>query len=237
MNAPRIGVIHATPLSLAPITEAMLAEFPHAQVRHVLDDSLLNDLRVAGSLTEDLEQRMERVIEHLLADGIDALQFACSGYVPVVDRAASRLAIPVRKPDEAMYRELADGGHDHVGILATVQPALDLATQQLQQLLDATSAATEITTRCVPEAMDAAQLGDDAELARLLTAAVNDLLGSGAVVVAFAQYSMSPVAEMVAELTGVPVVTGPRAAARDLRHALSAGASRWRTNGPPGGRS
>ena len=222
MSGPRIGVIHATPLSMAPITEAMETEFPDADVRHVLDDSLLNDLRAAGELTEDLERRMERVIEHLLADDIDALQFACSGYVPVVDRAASRLDIPIRKPDEAMYRELAETGHGHVGILATVQPALDLAAQQLQQLLDARSASTVITTRCVTEAMDAAQLGDDDELTRMLTAAVNHLSGSGVVVVAFAQYSMSPVAETVAELTGVPIVTGPRAAARDLKQALGA---------------
>jgi aspartate/glutamate racemase len=222
MSVPRIGVIHATPLSLAPISEAMDTEFPTADVRHVLDDSLLKDLRAAGALTEDLERRMERVIAHLLADDIDALQFACSGYVPVVDRAASRLTIPVRKPDEAMYRELADAGHDHVGILATVQPALDLAAHQLQQLLDARSISTVITTRCVPEAMDAAQLGDGLELTRMLTGAVDELSNAGAAVVAFAQYSMSPVAQTIARHTGVPVVTGPRAAARDLRQALGA---------------
>lgn len=222
MTAPRIGVIHATPLSLAPMAEALQAEFPAASVRNVLDDSLMADLRAAGELTADLEGRMERVVEHLLTDDIDALQFACSGYVPVVDRVASRLDIPVRKPDEAMYRELAAGGDDHVGILATIQPALDLATQQLQQRLDATSAATKIATRCVPEAMDAAQLGDDDGLTRMLAAAVNQLAAAGVAVVAFAQYSMSPVADAVAAATGVTILTGPNAAARDLKHALGA---------------
>ena len=220
MDTPRIGVIHATPLSMVPFTKAMEAEFPQAHVRHVLDDSLLDDLRAAGALTQGLEQRMERLIAHLVADPLDALQFACSGYVPVVDRTAARLDIPVRKPDEAMYRELADAGHDHVGILAMVQPALDLAARQLQHLLDKRSARTTITMRCVAEAMDAAQLGDDDELTRMLTAAVNDLSGARVAVVAFAQYSMSPVAETVAELAGVPIVTGPRAAARDLRQAF-----------------
>lgn len=222
MTAPRIGVIHATPLSLAPMAEALHAEFPDAVVRNVLDDSLMADLRAAGELTADLEARMERVVDHLLADPLDALQFACSGYVPVVDRVASRLDIPVRKPDEAMYRELAAGGDDHVAILATIQPALDLATQQLQQRLDAGSSPTTITTRCVPEAMDAAQLGDDDGLTRMLAAAVNQLAATGVGVVAFAQYSMSPVAEAVAAATGVTIVTGPNAAARDLKQLLGA---------------
>lgn len=222
MTTPQIGVIHATPLSLAPMAGAMGIEFPAASVRHVLDDSLLADLRAAGRLTPELETRMERLIEHLLADGIDALQFACSGYVPVVDRTAARVAIPVRKPDEAMYAELARAGHEHVGIVATVQPALDLAEQQLRELLAATAADTRVTTRCVPEALDAAQVGDDGELAHLLTAAVNELGAAGVDVVAFAQYSMSPVADEVAELTGVPIVSGPRAAARDLRVTLQA---------------
>lgn len=220
MTTPHIGVIHATPLSLAPMKDALEIEFPAARVRHVLDDSLLGDLRAAGRLTPELEARMERLIEHLFADGIDALQFACSGYVPVVDRTAERAAIPVRKPDEAMYADLARAGHEHVGILATVQPALDLAEEQLRGLLASTAADTRITTRCVPEALDAAQVGDDGELAHLLTAAVNELAAAGVDVVAFAQYSMSPVADEVAELTGVPVVSGPRSAARDLRLSL-----------------
>lgn len=226
MNTPptghRIGVIHATPLSLRPLTEAMDTEFPSAVVRHVLDDSLMTDLRAAGRLTSELEQRMERLIEHLTVDHVDALQFACSGYVPVVDRAAARLDIPVRKPDEAMYRELTTAGHDHIGILATVQPALDLAERQLHGLLDAAGSNTRVTTRCVPEAMDAAQSDDDDELTRLLALAVTELAEDGASVVAFAQYSMSPVAAAVADHTSVPVVTGPRAAARDLRRALDA---------------
>jgi aspartate/glutamate racemase len=70
--------------------------------------------------------------------------------------------------------------------------------------------------------MDAAQLGDDEELTRMLAAAVNQLAASGVAVVAFAQYSMSPVAAAVTAATGVTIVTGPNAAARDLKQLLGA---------------
>lgn len=217
---PRVGVIHATPLSIRPLAGAFAAEFPEAIVRNVLDDSLLEELRAAGELTPVLIERMERVLDHLLVDEIDAVQFACSGYVPVVDAAAARLPIPVRKPDEAMYRDLAASGHTHIGIVATVQPALDLAAGQLRALVDADR--TTVVTRCVPEAMDAAQRGDDAELARSLGAAVDRLVADGAEVVALAQYSMSPVMDEIAQKSGVPVYSGPVAAAKDLRQALRA---------------
>lgn len=222
MTAPRIGVINATPLSMVPFSSAMEVEFPQADVQHVLDDSLLRDLRAAGRLTEALEARMERLVEYVTAGDIAALQFACSGYSPVVERFAERLSIPVRKPDEAMYRELAGVGDGTIGILATVQPALELAEQQLTDLLVAQGSSARITTLCVDEAMDAANSGRNDELGRMLTDAVHQLAGAGASVVAFAQYSMSPVADDVARATGMSIVTGPRAAARDLRTALDA---------------
>lgn len=222
MTVPRIGVINATPLSMVPFTKAMDVEFPEVDIQHVLDDSLLRDLRASGRLTAALEGRMERLIEYVTAGDIAALQFACSGYSPVVDRAAERLSIPVRKPDEAMYRELAGAGHELIGILATVPAALELAEQQLSDLLTAQGSSAQITARCLTEAMDAAQPGREEELTHKLTEAVRELAASGITVVAFAQYSMSPVADDVNRATGVEIVTGPRAAARDLRSALHA---------------
>lgn len=219
-RSPTIGVVHATPLSITPVTEAMAAEFPAARLRNVLDDSLLDDLQVAGELTSGLQTRMERLIDHLLVDPLDALQFACSGYSPVVDRTAARLTIPVRKPDEAMYRGLASGGHAHLAIVATVQPALDLAVSQLRSLMRGPTTA-RITSRCVPEALEAAKRGENERLAQLLTRTIVDL-DDDVEVVALAQYSMSPVASAITEATGRDVVTGPRAAARDLRDALGA---------------
>jgi Asp/Glu/hydantoin racemase len=215
-----IGVIHATPLSIAPLQETFAAVLPGARLRQVLDDSLLTDLQAAGSLTPELEARMERLLQYLLSGEVDAVQFACSGYVPVVDRAAARLAIPVRKPDEAMYRQLAAQEVRPIGIVATVEPALVLAREQLSELLVAEGERPALLTRAVPDALPIAQAGDLDGLTDAIAAAVGRLVDDGARVVAFAQYSLAPVADAVATRTGIRIVTGPRAAAEDLRAAL-----------------
>ena len=127
-----VGVIHATPLSIAPLVAALEQEAPWVRPRHLLDGSLLADLKVAERLTGRVRARMERLIVHLLEDGVRAVQLACSGFAPVVDELA------------------ADG---------------------VQAL-------------------------------------------------ALARYAMTPAAEAVGDATGLPVDTGPGAAARHLREVL-----------------
>lgn len=215
-----VAVIHATQLSIPPMTSAVRADFPAARLRHLLDDSLLGDLRAAGALTPALWARMGRLIDHLAADEVDAVQLACSGYAPVVDAARERLGLPVLKPDEAMYAQIVDGGHAHLGIAATVQPAVDLAAERVRALAAEEGLTLRVSTACRPGAMDAAQRDDDEALERLVVDAAQELAGQGVDAVALAQYSMSPVAQAVAAATGLPVYTGPRAAARHLRRLL-----------------
>jgi hypothetical protein len=137
MAVPRIGVINATPLSMVPFTVAMQVEFPQADIRHVLDDSLLRDLRAAGRLTVELEGRMERLIEYVLAGEVAALQFACSGYSPVVDWPS-----PTR-PDTAKSRMPTMSTW---GSWRRCRP-LELAEQQHGDLLSAQGSSARITTR------------------------------------------------------------------------------------------
>jgi aspartate/glutamate racemase len=229
-----VGVIHATPMSIAPLEQAFAAVLPEVRLRQVLDDSLLAELQAAGSLTPELEARMERLLEYLLSGEVDAVQFACSGYVPVVDRAAARLTIPVRKPDEAMYRQLAEQDGRPIGIVATVEPALALAREQLSELLVARGERPAILTRAVPDALSMAQAGDLDGLTDAIAAAVGRLVQHGASVVAFAQYSLAPVADAVATRTGTRIVTGPHAAAEDLRAALGLGRGPTVANGVEG---
>jgi hypothetical protein len=226
-----IGVIHATPMSIGPLQQAFASVLPGVRLRQVLDDSLLTDLQAAGSLTPDLEARMERLLQYLLRGEVDAVQFACSGYVPVVDRAAARLTIPVRKPDEAMYRQLAAQEARPIGVVATVEPALLLAREQLSELLVARGERPAVLTRAVPDALPIAQAGDLDGLTDAIAAAVGRLVEDGARVVAFAQYSLAPVADAVATRTGTRIVTGPHAAAEDLRVALGLGRGPTVANG------
>jgi Asp/Glu/hydantoin racemase len=218
---PTVGVIHATLLSIDPILLALDECFPEAQVWNVLDDSLMRELRAAGGITPRLDARMERIVGHLVADGVDAIQFACSSFGPIVERVAARLDIPVRKPDEAMYRELAEESGRVLGIVASIPAALTLAVEQLTDALGPHAAATPLVTRCVPAVLEASEQGEDATALRLIVQGVDELREEGADVIALAQYSLAPFAGRVMATTGADVRTGPHAAARDLRAALA----------------
>ena len=224
--APYVGIIHATTLSMAPLTAALGAELPQARIRHLLDDSLLPDLQAAGRITGALAARIERLVGHLVSDDVDAVQLACSGFAEVVDRLRPQLSTPVLKPDEAMYAEIVAGAHRHIGIVATVRPSADFASAQLTQLARSASLELRITTACRPEGMRAAQEGDEARFSRVIAEAAGDLAAGGAEVIALAQYSISPVAGDVAAATGLPVYTAPGAAARSLRRLVGPSSER-----------
>ncbi|QBI20517.1 hypothetical protein ER308_13715 [Egibacter rhizosphaerae] len=216
-----IGVIHATTLSLEPMSAALERALPDAGVRNVLDDSLLTDLQAAGELTDALRARIERLIEHLLHDGVDAVQLACSGFAPVVDAARDRHAVPIHKPDDAMYREVVAAGYGHVGILGTVPAALELAAGQVAAFGREAGREVTVTTVCRPEGMAAAQAGDDERLEQAMTDAAREAIAEGADGLALAQYSLARAAGPVTGAAeGRPVHTGPDAAAARLERAL-----------------
>ena len=52
MTAPRIALIHATPLAIEPIVNAFRRLWPQARTTNVLEDSLAPDLAADGRLTE-----------------------------------------------------------------------------------------------------------------------------------------------------------------------------------------
>ena len=48
MTAPRIALIHATPLAIEPIVNAFRRLWPQARTTNVLEDSLAPDLAADG---------------------------------------------------------------------------------------------------------------------------------------------------------------------------------------------
>ena len=54
--SPRIALIHATALSVAPVLAAFDRHWPQARRMNLLDDSLSVDRAAAGELTADMLQ-------------------------------------------------------------------------------------------------------------------------------------------------------------------------------------
>jgi len=210
----RIAVISAVVAAMPPATSALAAEFPAADVWHILDDKLLEDADARGGLTPELAERMAGLIAHAVRGGAEGVLLTCSLYGPV---AAQFQPVPVLAPDQAAFDELADAQYREVLVLASFATACDDSVRRLRRFLAERGCATTVGGRPADAAMAATRAGDGAGLVDALADAYGR---STADAVFLAQYSLAPAAAQLASRIGRPVIAGPVSAATRLRRVL-----------------
>lgn len=216
---PLVALIHAVPSGARIAQQAFAREFPEARLWNVLDDRLLDDARDAGGLTDALRRRMLHLIDHVMDAGAQGLLLTCSSYGEVVDTARSLWTVPILKSDEAMFKAALSGSYDRIAVAASTPPAVPAAVTQLRALvpLVRNGRPLEITTAL----SEAAAVADTPEAtATCLADALRATGDDTAQAVLLAQYSLTPARDALAELTGLPVLDGAGAAARELRALL-----------------
>ncbi len=123
MKAPRIVLLHATPVAIDPIHEAFARGWPEADLVNLLDDALSPDRARTPDLTEEMIDRFVALAHYGHRIGADGLLVTCSAFGPAIERAAAELPIPVLKPNEAMFAQALSHG-ERIGMLATFAPAV-----------------------------------------------------------------------------------------------------------------
>ncbi|HSB98793.1 MAG TPA: aspartate/glutamate racemase family protein [Burkholderiaceae bacterium] len=211
----RIALIHALADSVAPINAALARDWPEAQRMNLLDDSLSGDLARRGSLDAAMFQRFERLADYAFDAGSDAILFTCSAFGPCIEAAARKHpARPVLKPNEAMVREAAASGA-RVGLVASFAPTLASMPQEF-------APGVELRTALAEGALAALQAGQSERHDELAAQAAARLAAAGCRLIALAQFSLARAAPLVAERTGLPVLTTVDSAVRALRRRLEA---------------
>jgi hypothetical protein len=212
LNAMRITLIHALKHSILPIETSFARLWPDATLMNLVDDSLSADLARAGRLTDAMTERFLSLGRYATSTGSDAILFTCSAFGPCIEAVARAHApMPVLKPSEAMIEQAATQGR-RIGLLATFPPTLRSMPPEFPDTLD-------IVPKLAEGAMAALDRGDRAEHDRLVAAASRDLRDCD--LIALAQYSMAPAAELVAEASGRPVLTTPDSAVLKLKDLLA----------------
>ncbi|MDJ1134853.1 hypothetical protein [Streptomyces iconiensis] len=206
-SAPRIALISATPAAIGPAVAGLAAEFPAARPWNLLDDTLLADAAARGGVVPELATRMRRLIAYAVAGGARGVLLTCSLYGPLVTRVRAR--VPVLAPDTAAFEAALSGGHRRVLVLASFEAALEDSLARFTAAARAAGAATE--------AVGAVATGPPLDAARAYADEVDAVL--------LAQYSLAPHTEELAAGLGLPVHSGPQAAARALKSALAEGSS------------
>jgi hypothetical protein len=212
----RIALVHALKHSIPPIEAAFARLWPDASLMNLLDDSLSADVARDGRITEAMTERFLRLGRYAKGAGADAILFTCSAFGACIEAVAREQApMPVLKPNEAMIEQavgqVVRKGGRRIGLLSTFAPTLISMPPEFP-------GSVEIVPKLAEGALAALDRGDRAEHDRLVAEASRDLRGCD--LIALAQYSMAPAAALVAEISGLPVVTTPDSAVLKLKQAL-----------------
>jgi hypothetical protein len=221
--APRIALIHATPLAMEPIQAAFQHHWPQVRPMNLLDDSLSFDRAQAGRLTESLVQRFVDLACYARRSGCSGILFTCSAFGPAIEAAARASGVPTLKPNEAMFEQalaLAGEGRPlRLGLVATFQASLPSMTEELQALARQRGIALTVRTVFVPEAMDDLAQGRPGDHHRKIAATARTLAGCDAVLLA--QFSMAPALSIVQAELPCPVLSSPDCAVHALMRTMA----------------
>lgn len=214
----RIALIHATALSMPPIDAAFDRLWPQASRMHLLDDSLSRDRQRDGALTPAMVQRFVDLAGYAHRTGADAILFTCSAFGPAIDAAAKSVAIPVLKPNEAMFEQALQAGR-RIGLAVTFGPSLDSLSDEFRALAAARGASPDLRTLLVPEAMQDLAEGRAGDHHRKIAAACATFADCDAVMLG--QFSMAAARADVAAVLRCPVLTSPDCAVQALKQRLA----------------
>lgn len=213
----RIALIHALAHSVAPINDALARDLPQAMRMNLLDDSLSTDLAASDNgLDAAMHTRFARLGQYAVDCGSDAILFTCSAFGSCIEAVAqAHPTLPVLKPNQAMIAQAASLGC-RIGLIASFAPTLQSMPAEFP-------AGAKLATELVADALVALNAGDTARHDALVVAAAERLSNQGCAVIALAQFSMARTRKMVAERTGLPVLTTVDSAVIELRRRLATG--------------
>lgn len=210
----RIALIHATPVSIEPIRQALERFWPDAFGCNILDDSLSTDLRENGHLSPEISKRISDLAAYAYDQGPGGILFTCSAFGSAIALVKEKLPIPVLTPNEAMLEQAMQTG-ERVGLLASFGPMIASMEREWKELAELQGRSPKLQTVICEEAMAALAAGDARGHDQLLADAARGL--SGCDVVMLAQFSTARARDQVAVKVGCPVLTSPESAVLKLR--------------------
>ena len=211
--AHRITLIHAVEVAIPPIRDAFAKLWPEADVYHLLDDSLSADLSAAGSLTDPIKERIRTLAAYAMDTGSDGILFTCSAFGDAIEQARQGAAVPVLKPNEAMFEAALDIG-SNIAMLATFAPSVPSMEAEFYEQAQRRGASAKIRSIVVPAAMAALKDGDADTHNKLLADASANLKGYDAVLLA--HFSTAQASNAVADVLDAPILTSPQSAVAAL---------------------
>jgi len=185
---------------------------------NIIDDSLLDDVRTAGSMTASVARRL--VGYALLAEsaGADVVFNSCSSVGEAADLMREVLEIPVVKIDERMAEDAVSIG-DKVAVVATLPTTLDPTVRLIQRKAHDAGKQIEVHRYLVDGAFDVLMTGDSEKHDQMVSAEIERAAQESDAVI-MAQASMARLAPKLEGKVTVPLLSSLSTAVEELARAL-----------------
>lgn len=202
-----IAILHTSFVAVEGLSELFAELAPQVTLRHIVDDSLLDEVLNNGGVTPGVRKRLSNYLAAAEQMGCDVIFSQCSSVGEAVDEAAEEISVPVVRIDTRMAEMACEAG-TRVGVVATLGTTLAPTQALIEKTAATLSRSVAVTNVLVEGAFDALKAGDLEQHNAKVIEAVRELAKRVDVVVC-AQGSMAAIVPMLGEMP-VPVLTSPR---------------------------
>jgi hypothetical protein len=176
-------------------------------IRHDVRTTFLEDVRVAGRITDAVRSAIDEAVQALARDGARVIVCTCSTIGGVAEAAVVPTGVQVLRIDRPMA-ERAVASNRRILVFAALRSTFEPTVALLREVASKTTRAIDVVEVFCERAWPCFERGDRAgylhEIARNIEsrARMTDL-------VLLAQASMAEAADLVAHL-GIPILSSPR---------------------------
>lgn len=214
----KISILHTSFVSVETLNALCRELIPDAEVRNIIDDSLLPEVVANGGITPGVVRRMRAYAQQAEDWGADVILNQCSSVREAALEAAKAVRIPIVPVDGAMAERAVSLG-ERIAVVATVASTMKPSVALVEEA--ARRAGKPVTV--VPVLVDGAltvlmQEKDQAKHNRLVREAIERVVDSVDVIV-LAQGSMVVLLDELTHLAK-PVLSSPRLGIERLRDVL-----------------
>jgi Asp/Glu/hydantoin racemase len=210
----RIAFVHTVGRLVEMFRQMAARELPQADIFHVLNESLLQDLLRNGESPAITRRIVQQAM--LAADaGASLVVFTCSSTSPAIDAARPLVSVPILKIDDPMAeRAVATGGK--IGLVCTASSTVAPSSSLLEAHARAAGSTIVIEPLLLKEAYDALFAGDTARHDAIVTEAAVAMAPQCDCLV-LAQASLAHLQEQLSAKVDVPVLASPPLLMQRLR--------------------
>ena len=218
---PKIALIHATRLAIAPIEKTFQDYWPEANTFNLLDEGLLKDIDSLSS--QQMNKRFQSLASYATGTGCDAILFSCSVFSDSIDSVKKIFDLPVYKPNEAMldaiYELAREKKYLKTVVMGTSQLSVESLSSEIGEWSKTNQASIQIDKLFIDQAFELLGKGQlDLHDAMIIDAVKKNQYAD---LIVFTQFSMASAFKQCQEVSSVPIFSAPIIAVQALQSRIT----------------